>query len=94
MSSLPITPPVPPDVLAAFEKPVEAPPSVAADLTMLQRLVKADKSASVAAVLHVAVLQAAALGMHLSGKDVAILSSIVSLGLSYFVGLTIRSTKT
>lgn len=89
-----ITPPVPADVIAQVEqeaaKAVEA-PAVADGLSVAQRLVKADKSSAVAAVVHVSVPLVAALGLHLSGADVAILASIVSSGLTYFVGLNFRT---
>lgn len=86
-----ITPPVPEDVLAEAEKVIQDPANVAEDLTLVQRFVKADKSSVVAAIVHVAVLLVAALGMHLSGTDVATLGSIASGGLSYFVGLNFRT---
>jgi hypothetical protein len=47
--------------------------------------VKADKSAIVAAVLHIAVLLVSALYLKLPAKDVAVLGSIVAGGTGYFV---------
>lgn len=87
-SQFPITPAVPADVLAAV---TSDPTSVQNDVSALQKLVKADKSAIVSGVVHVAILVVAAFKLHLSGKDVAVLGSIVSAGLSYFVGLNIRT---
>lgn len=78
MTTPPVTPPVAPD-------PVKA--DVIEGLTLLQRYVKADKSAVVAAGVHIAVLLVAALRLHLSAEDTAILGSIVAAGVSYFINL-------
>lgn len=83
----PITPPV------QLPEEVSVPEPVAADLTALQRLAASDKSAVVAAVLHAAVLLDAALGLHLSASQVAILGTIVSAGVSYFLTVRINARK-
>jgi len=80
------TPPVPDDVLAQ----IEISPKVKAELSALQRFVRSDKSAVVAAGVHVAVLLVAALDLHLSAGDVAVLGSIVSAGVSYFLSLNLN----
>lgn len=80
-----ITPPVAPDVLAALEH--DAP----AELSALQKLVKSDKSAVVAALLHIAVLLVAVFGLHLTAKDTAVLGSIVAAGVSYFLSLNLHT---
>lgn len=85
-----ITPPVSDADLAEAQKALEAAATPKA-LGLLQRVVRADKSAFVAALVHVAILVVAALGLHLSGKDVATLGSIVTLGLSYFVSVNFNS---
>ena len=95
MAVEPITPPVavPP---AAVTAPQAAVPSIAqleADLSFLQRFVRADKGAVVGAVLHVAVLLVTAIGLHLSAKDTAILGSIVTVGVSYFLTVNFNRKK-
>ena len=87
MTDYPVTPPVPEDLLAALRSEMPAPLDASADLTPLQRLVQADKAAGVAAVLHAVVPLVGAFGLNLSGADVATLSSIVSVGLTYFVAI-------
>lgn len=75
----PITPPVAP-----------VPPAPDAEqkaLSFVQRLVKSDKSAVVAGILHIAVLLVAAMKLKLSASDTAILGSIVAAGVAYFINL-------
>lgn len=91
MPELPITPPVPAEVLSALETVAANGSNIEADVSALQRFVKADKSAVVAAVIHVAVLLVAALNLHLDARDTAILGSIVAAGLGYFVSLRLPS---
>jgi hypothetical protein len=90
-NQFPITPAVAPEVLASIESVAANGSNVEADLTALQKLVRADKSAIVAGIVHVLILIVAAFKLKLSGRDVAVLGSIVSAGLSYFVGLNIRT---
>ncbi len=85
----PITPPVPEPAPVA----ITVTPQEAQVLGTVQQLIKADKSAVVAGIIHVAVLLAASLGMHLDAKDTAILGSIVAVGLSYFVTLKLPQKK-
>lgn len=90
MPDLPITPPVAQEVLEALNSGSVEKDAVA-ELGVLQRFVKADKSAVVAAVIHVAVLLVAALNLHLDARDTAILGSIVAAGLGYFVSMRLPS---
>lgn len=85
MATEPITPPVAQQVLSDAEQAIKNGSNVQADLTLLQKIVTADKSAIIAAIVHVAVLVVAAFKLHLSGSDVAILGSIVTAGLSWFL---------
>lgn len=63
--------------------------NVKSELTVLQKFVSSDKSAIVAATVHIAILLITALGFHLSGDAVAILGSIVGAGLAYFVSINL-----
>lgn len=90
MSDLPITPPVLEDAVIAADDVAKNGANVTADLTLFQKVVASDKSAIVAAVVHVAVLLVAAFRLHLSGTDVATLGSIVAAGLAYFVHLDLN----
>lgn len=65
-------------------------PAVSAEITALQKVLRSDKSAIVAGLVHVAVPLVAALGLRLNGQDVAILTSIVSSGVTYFLSLNFR----
>lgn len=76
----PITPPVTPPLTPAEAEAVKV-------VGFVQKYVRADKSAVVAGLLHVAVLLVAAMNLHLSAKDTAILGSIVAAGVSYFINL-------
>jgi hypothetical protein len=79
----------PPVTTAELKALVQNGANLKADVPVIQKIVKADKSAIVAAVVHVAILLVTALGLHLNGKDVAILGSIVAVGLSYFVSVNL-----
>ena len=83
---IPDTPPVPFSVPAI---PVPDPVLVDVEkgLTLLQRFVKADKTAVAAGLFHIAVLLTAYLGLKLSAQDVAIIGSLVSAGVTYFLGM-------
>lgn len=52
---------------------------------MFQRLLASDKTAVIAAVVQVVVGLVAGLGMHLTGIDVALLTSLVSGGVGWVV---------
>lgn len=86
-----VTPPVPENLLADAEQAIKNGINVKADIPVIQRIVKADKSAIVAALIHVLVLLVAAFKLHLTGKDVAVLGSIVTAGLSWFLTLNLTS---
>lgn len=85
MAELPITPPVPADVLESISADVakEAPAVVGE----AQKVARVDSRGIVAAVVHLAVLLVAAFGLHLDASQVAVLGSIVAAGLAYFVAL-------
>jgi hypothetical protein len=68
---------------------VTAAPTIQAELSALQKIVKADKSAIVAAIVHVAVLLVGAFSLHLTAQDTAVLSSIVTAGLAWFLTLNL-----
>jgi hypothetical protein len=55
--------------------------NLADDLSLLQRVVKADKSVIVATLVHVGVLCAAYFGLKLTAQQIAIMGSIVAGGL-------------
>lgn len=68
-------------------------PALEAELSAVQKFVKADKSAIVAAIVHVAVLLVGAFSLHLTAKDIAVISGIVTAGLSWFLTLNLASKK-
>jgi hypothetical protein len=54
-------------------------------VTYLQQLLGQDKTAAIAAVVQVIVALAAGYGLHLTGADVAMLSSLVATGVGVLV---------
>lgn len=91
MTDFPITPAVDPNVLAAVAQVTDNGANVKADISVLQKLVAADKSAIIAAIVHVSVLLVAAFKLHLSADDIAWLGTIVTTGLTYFVQANLSS---
>ena len=87
----PIVPPVPADVLAQIEAAGLTVSNLDDGLSFVQKLVRSDKSAVVSALLHAAILLVAALGLKLPAKDVAVLGTIVTVGVSYFLGLNLNT---
>lgn len=91
MSETPITPPVPAGLLEDAAKAVET--DVKAEVPALQKIVKADKSAIVAGIVHVLVLLIAAFGLHMPARDVAVMGSLVTAGLSWFLTLNLQAVS-
>lgn len=84
MTDQPITPPVP-DATS-----VDLPAQVANDLTLVQRFVQADKAVVIAALIHITVLLLASLNMHLTAEQTAEVGTVVTVGLTYFLGVHFR----
>lgn len=92
MSDTDIVPPVAEDVLAQYKTTVAAAAKtleangtdVAKDVSALKAFWHGDKTAIVAALMHIAVLLVTAVYLHLPAKDVAVLGSIVAAGGAYF----------
>lgn len=84
MSNQPITPPVLPTQ-------VDLPAVVANDLTLLQKLAASDKSGAIASLIHGGVLITASFGLHLTADQVAVLGTIDTALVGYFLSLKINA---
>lgn len=76
-----IVPPVPAEVLNSIKSVLDP----ETDLSLIQRVVASDKSAIVAVVVEGAVALVASFKLHLSAEDVAVLTSITTAGVGWFL---------
>ena len=82
-----IVPPVPDEVLNSIKAAVNP----EAGLSLIQRVVRADKSAIVATIVEAAVAITGAWKLHLSAEDVAVLTSITTAGVGWFLHQKLNS---
>lgn len=76
-----IVPPVPAEVLNSIKAALDP----ETDLSLIQRVVSSDKSAIVAVMVEGAVALVASFKLHLSAEDVAVLTSITTAGVGWFL---------
>lgn len=76
-----IVPPVPQEVLNS----IKAVTDPGTDLSLIQKVVQSDKSAIVSTIVTGAVALVASFKLHLSAEDVAVLTSITTAGVGWFL---------